>query len=129
MQFTKQQEEQIQQFMKSLDLSREDAIELLLEDAEVDKMKSSKEIESDLTEEQKQGIQQNTRDRSGKYEKSAEVLAREEKARQDKATALEKLMTAVEVVEVVNKEKEFVFKNDGVKYRCKITKVRKQGDS
>lgn len=126
MQFTQTQEKQIQQFMKSLDLSREEAIDLLLEDLEVDKMKSSKEIESDLTEEQKEGIKQNTKERSGKYEKSAEALAAEEAKRQAKKSALEALMQAVEVAEVVKADKEFIFKVDSVKYRCTITRVRKQ---
>lgn len=126
MQFTQTQEKQIQQFMKSLDLSREEAIDLLLEDLEVDKMKSSKEIESDLTEEQKEGIKQNTKERSGKYEKSAEALAAEEAKRQAKKSALEVLMQAVEVAEVVKADKEFIFKVDSVKYRCTITRVRKQ---
>lgn len=126
MQFTQTQEKQIQQFMKSLDLTREEAIDLLLEDLEVDKMKSSKEIESDLTEEQKEGIKQNTKERSGKYEKSAEALAAEEAKRQAKKSALEVLMQAVEVAEVVKADKEFIFKIDSVKYRCTITRVRKQ---
>lgn len=126
MQFTQTQEKQIQQFMKSLDLTREEAIDLLLEDLEVDKMKSSKEIESDLTEEQKEGIKQNTKERSGKYEKSAGALAAEEAKRQAKKSALEVLMQAVEVAEVVKADKEFIFKVDSVKYRCTITRVRKQ---
>lgn len=126
MQFTQTQEKQIQQFMKSLDLTREEAIDLLLEDLEVDKMKSSKEIESDLTEEQKEGIKQNTKERSGKYEKSAKALAAEEAKRQAKKSALEVLMQAVEVAEVVKADKEFIFKVDSVKYRCTIVRVRKQ---
>lgn len=126
MQFTQAQEKQIKQFMKSLDLSREEAIDLLLEDLEVDKMKSSKEIESDLTEEQKEGIKQNTKEHSGKYEKSKKALAVEEAKRQAKKSALEVLMQAVEVAEVVKADKEFIFKVDGVKYRCTITRVRKQ---
>lgn len=126
MAFTQAQEKTIANLMKTLDLTRDEAIELMLEDTKIDKMKSSKEIESDLTKEQKQAINATTRDHSGKYEKSAEVLAREEQARQDKVTALEKLMSAVEVVEVVKEGQEFIFTDKDIKYRCKITKVRKQ---
>lgn len=125
MEFTQAQKKQITNLMKTLDLSRDEAIELMLEDAEVDLM-TNKEVQSDLTKEQKEAINKTTKDRSGKYEKSAEVLAREEQARQDKATALEKLMSAVEVVEVVKEGQEFIFKDKDIKYRCKITKVRKQ---
>ncbi len=48
-------EEKILQFMKALDLTREEAIELIQEDEEIDKM-TVKETENDLTPEQKKAI-------------------------------------------------------------------------
>lgn len=119
-------EKKIQQLMKSLDLTRDEAIELMEEDKKVDKMTKSSEIENDLTEEQKEGIKQNTKDHSGKYEKSAEALAAEEAKRQAKKSAMEILMDAVDNVEVTKEGKEFIFKVDNVKYRCTIVRVRKQ---
>lgn len=118
-------EKQIQQLMKSLDLTREEAIELMEEDRKIDKMTKSSEIENDLTEEQKEGIKQNTKDHSGKYEKSEETKAKEQKAREDKATAMNVLINAVENAEVTKEGKEFTFFKDNVKYRVTIVKARK----
>lgn len=119
------EEKQIQQLMKSLDLTREEAIELMEEDKKIDKMTKASDIESDLTEEQKEGIKQNTKDHSGKYEKSEETKAKEQKAREDKATAMNILMNAVEGAEVTKVGKEFIFFKDNVKYRVTIVKARK----
>ena len=48
-------EERIQKLMKTLECSRKEAIQLLEEDEEIDKM-SVKEAQSDLTAEQKKAI-------------------------------------------------------------------------
>lgn len=119
-------EKRIQQFMKSLDLTREEAIELLQDDEEINQMTKSSDIESDLSQEQKEAIKQSTKDHSGKYEKSAETIEREEKRRAEKASAMDNLMEAVEVVEIVKAGAEFIFLDNGIKYRCSIKRVRKQ---
>lgn len=122
---TQAQEEKIAVLMKSLDLTKKEAIELMLEDEEVDLM-SNKEVQSDLTKEQKEAIKKSSKDRSGKYEKSAEALAAEEAKRQAKKSAMEILMDAVDDTEVIKDGREFTFKNNSVKYRCTIVRVRKQ---
>ena len=45
--------EKIAKLMKTLDLTEEEAIALIQDDLEVDRMTSTKQINSDLTEEQK----------------------------------------------------------------------------
>lgn len=111
---------------KKIGMTDEEIAEMLAEDAEINKMQTSKEIENDLTQEQKQNIKKTSRDRSGKYEKSEEALAREQQLRDEKADALKVLMQHVDVMQVTKEEKEFIYKVEGIKYRCTITRVRKQ---
>lgn len=121
----KERQQQIQACRK-LGMTEEEIAEMLAEDEEIDKMKSAKDINSDLTAEQKEAINATKRDRSGKYEKSEEALAKEQQLRDEKANALDVLMEHVKVIEVTKEGKEFIFFVDGVKYRCNITRVRKQ---
>lgn len=122
---TPTQEKKIVNLMKTLDLSREDAIELMLEDEEIDQM-TNKELQSDLTKEQKEAIKANSKDHSGKYEKSTEALVAEEAKRQEKKSAMQILMNAVKDVEIIKDGREFTFRVDGIKYRCTIVRARKQ---
>ena len=48
-------ESKIANLMKSLEISRDEALELIAEDQEIDRMKPS-EVDSDLTQEQKQAV-------------------------------------------------------------------------
>ena len=50
--------EKIAKLMKTLDLTEEEAIALIQDDLEVDRMTSTKQINSDLTEEQKKASKQ-----------------------------------------------------------------------
>lgn len=110
---------------KKLGMTDEEIAEMLAEDEAVEKMKD-KDVNNDLTDEQKQAINVTKRERSGKYEKSEEALAREQQLRDEKASALDVLMKYVDVIEVTQKGKEFIFVVDNIKYRCNITRVRKQ---
>lgn len=112
--------------LKKLDLSDEEIAELLAEDDKIDKMDKSSEINSDLTDEQKEGLKSVTREHSGKYEKSEATIEQEERKRQEKATAMDSLMEAVDVVEIVKPGAEFIFMDNGIKFRCNIKRVRKQ---
>lgn len=58
-------EKQIEKMMKSLGLTRDEAIEMLMEDEAVDKM-SMKEVTSDLSEEQKKAVKAVTKTTSDK---------------------------------------------------------------
>lgn len=121
---TQEQEQQIQA-MKKLGLSDEEIAELLEDDDEVNRMKDS-QVNNDLTEEQKEGLKQNTREKSGKYTKSATVIEQEQKRKEEKATVLKYLMQYMDEAEESKPGTECVFRYDGTKYRCKITRVQKQ---
>lgn len=124
----KERQKQIQS-CKKIGMTDEEIAEMLSEDEKIDKMKTTKEIDSDLSIEQKEAINKTKREHSGKYEKSAEALAKEKQLKIEKESALDKLMEYVEVVEVIKKGKEFIYVVDGVKYRCTITRVRKQQEN
>lgn len=110
---------------RRLGMDDDEIAEMLLEDEEIDKM-SDKEVESDLSTEQKQVISKLKRNGSKKYEKSEDAKRAEEVLRQAKKSAMDFLMNAVEEPTITKDGKEFTFKFDNVLYRCTITKVRKQ---
>lgn len=83
-------EEKILKAMKSLDLTREEAIEMLMEDEAVDKM-SMKEVTNDLTDEQKKVIKDSTKTTSKKRGK----VKRERKVDEEKKMLLEILADAL----------------------------------
>jgi len=83
-------EEKILKAMKSLDLTREEAIEMLMEDEAVDKM-SMKEVTNDLTDEQKKVIKDSTKTTSKKRGK----VKRERKVDTEKKMLLEILADAL----------------------------------
>lgn len=121
-------EQLVAKYMKSLEISREEAIELIRSDEEVDRMTSSKEINSDLTDEQKKATKQARQaDRKPtvyKFEK------KERKANNSKRELIEVLRKAVNEnggtdVDVTNIEREIVFKYDGVKYKVTLSAPRK----
>lgn len=121
-------EQLVAKYMKSLEISREEAIELIRSDEEVDRMTSSKEINSDLTDEQKKATKQARQaDRKPtvyKFEK------KERKANNSKRELIEVLRKAVNEnggtdVDVTNIEREIVFKYDGVKYKVVLSQPRK----
>lgn len=120
-----EREKQIENCRK-LGMTEKEIAEMLEEDSKVDLMTKSSEIENDLTAEQKKGLKAINREHSGKYEKSLATIEQEQKRRQEKTTALELLMNAVDVVEVIKPEAEFIFSVEGIKYRCNIKRVRKQ---
>lgn len=110
---------------RRLGMDDEEIAEMLAEDEEIDKMKD-KEVNNDLTAEQKTTINKLKRNNSKKYEKSEEAKAAEEALRQEKRSAMDFLMQAVEEPIIIKDGKEFTFKVNGVKYRCTVTRVRKQ---
>ncbi len=77
-------EKEILKMMKALDLTREEAIEMLKEDEMVDKM-SMKEVTADLTDEQKKVIKYSTKTTSKKRGK----VKRERKVDEEKKALLE----------------------------------------
>lgn len=131
-------EEQITKMMQSLDLTREEAIELIEDDMEVDKM-STKECASDMTEEQRQAAKAVTIT-TGEKKKSSAPIKRERKKDETKIaiiSAIAKNLGSdyfygrlenidIEDLSIVKPEKEIVFTLNGEEYSITLTKHRKK---
>lgn len=117
-------EEKILKMMKALDISREDAIELIMEDEEVDRMSMSK-VNDDLTEEQKKASK---KARSNGKKVSTEKTKRERKADEDKRFLIELLRGCIEDVasefSVDNIEREINFKYNDRKFKIVLSAPR-----
>lgn len=121
-------EKRIAELMKSLDLTKEEAIELIQEDEEVDKM-SMKEVDSDLTAEQKQAIKKikggaKAVDAYGKKRKV------ERKADEDKRYLINAVKSALEIediqnLDVTNIERQIDFQYNGRRFRIVLSAPRK----
>ena len=120
-------EKQIAHLMKSLEISREEALELIAEDQEVDRMKPN-EVDNDLTQEQKQAV---------KKLKNAGVRkptvykhdTRPRKADQEKRELVEYLAAALKMLDceitVTNPERQLDFEFKGRKMRVVLSAPRK----
>lgn len=122
-------EKLIKQHMDILNISREEAIQLIQEDEKIDKMVSSSEINSDLTKEQ---IQNAKRARQADRVKGVfkfDVSKRQRKENPDKRILIENLRASVEEIggtdiEITNVEREMIFKFNNVKYKVVLSAPR-----
>lgn len=123
-------EQKIAEMMKLLDLSRDEAIDLINEDKAVDRM-TVKEAESDLTAEQKKAIK---KVKSGAKSVKAvnaygKTVTRERKADETKRELInilqESLKTISENLEVTNIERQIDFTVKGRKFRIVLSAPRK----
>lgn len=116
-------EAQIQTLMGKLDCSRQEAIEVLQEDYEVDRM-SMKEVSADLTDEQKKAVKANTK--TG-FKKRAPVK-RERKIDPDKLALIQIIDNALrgvaDFVQDRKNETDLHFAYKGNEYSVKLTKHR-----
>lgn len=116
-------EKEIEKIMKALDLTRDEAIEMLLEDEAVDKM-SMKEVNDDLTDEQKKVIKK----ASATQSKERKSVKRERKVDVDKLEILQvcddALCDLVDNVCERKTETELNFEYNGSKYTLKLIKHR-----
>lgn len=118
-------EEKIKNLMLKLDLTREEAVELLESDKTVDRMTKMSEINSDLTEEQKKVIK--------KAKNTGRTVAdkptkREKKIDNTKKMLIEILKNSLEMAtdfEILNDEREFTFIVNDEKYKVVLSKPRK----
>ena len=115
-------EKQIEKMMKSLDLTRDEAIALIKEDEQVDKM-TTKEVNSDLTAEQKKVIKDATKTTSKPHKK----VQRERKVDETKKGILMVLADALEELGIkaeMENEVALHFGYDGAQYDLKLIKHR-----
>jgi hypothetical protein len=121
-------ESRITELMKSLDLTREEAIQLIQEDEEVDRM-TIKQAESDLTKEQKQAIK---KARGGA--KAVNAYGKKVTVKRKADTSKRKLIDIIfkalqnaecENIEVTNVEREINFKVNDRKFKIILSAPRK----
>ena len=117
-------EEKIKSFMSRYEINREEAITMIDYDEETDKM-SMKEINADLTDEQKKAVKNATKTTSGKQ---TERKPREKKVDETKKNLIEIVRSALfenEIYcEVTNDEKTIDFNLNGAYYTFTLTKHR-----
>ena len=117
-------EKDIQKMMKSLDLTRDEAIEMLLEDEAIDKM-SMKEVNDDLTDEQKKVVKK----ASSTQSKPREKVKRERKIDTEKQFLIKCLVNGLNSTAVTSdiqtkNEVEINFKAYDNDYTVKLIKHR-----
>ena len=116
-------EKQIEKIMKSLGCTREEAIELIMEDEAVDHM-TSKEVNSDLTADQKKAMKKATN--TGTKKRTA--VKRERKVDETKGRLLNDYRVLLEglgaQVEPLKTEAEMHFTFEGASYTVKLIKHR-----
>ena len=109
-------EEKIQKMMKSLGISREEAIQLMEDDKEIDRGAKLFELPDELKAGAKKARSTGTR-------KTTSTTKKEKKVNNEKKNLIEVLRSAVEgeelteSVEVINDEREFIFYHNGTKYK------------
>lgn len=129
-------EKQIAKMMNTLKISREEAINLIREDEEIDRMSMS-EVDNDLTPEQKKAKKKATNTTGDKTKRSYTFTKRERKPDDVKREIIatiaqnldrccfgEELSTVADVV-VLKPEKEITFKVGDDEYSVTLTKHRK----
>jgi hypothetical protein len=117
----KPMEEKIQKLMKSLGISREEALELMEEDKRIDRGEKLYELDPELEKGAKKARQADR--------KKTEVK-RERKPKPEKEEICSVMMDGlrelgVEEFEILNKEREFVFHHNGTKYKVTLACPRK----
>lgn len=122
-------DERVKKLMEKLDLTYKEAVELLEADKEVDRMTKMSDINSDLTEEQKQAQKKNKNVARGVSDKP--TAKREKKVDDVKKSLIQAMMkgmntdVGIDNIEVLNDEREFTFNVNGEKYKVVLSKPRK----
>lgn len=111
-------EEKIQKLMKSLNISREEAIDLIEEDKRIDRGEKLYELDPELEKGAKKA-------RQAERKVSTTPAKREKKAKPEKAEICSAMMDGlkelgVEEFTINNPEREFVFTHNGTKYKVTL---------
>ena len=114
-------EEKIQKLMKSLNISREEAIDLIEEDKRIDRGEKLYELDPELEKGAKKARQ---------ADRKATTTKREKKPKPEKEEICSAMMDGlrelgVENFEIINPEREFIFHKDGTKYKVTLACPRK----
>lgn len=121
----KSMEDKILLMMKNLDITREEAIELIKEDKRIDRMTSMKEIDNDLTDEQKEVVKKARRGSSGSKHKT--TTKREKKKDDLKASIIADIISVLNAddVNIINAEREIEFIKNDRKFKIVLSVPRK----
>ena len=121
----KSMEDKILLMMKNLDITREEAIELIEEDKKIDRMISMKEIDNDLTDEQKEVVKKARRGSSGSKHKT--TTKREKKKDDLKASINADIISVLNAddVNIINAEREIEFFKNDRKFKIVLSVPRK----
>ena len=109
-------EEKIQKLMKSLNISREEAIELMEEDKRIDRGEKLYELDPELEKGAKKARQ---------ADRKANTTKREKKPKPEKAEICSAMMDGLRELgvgefEITNPEREFIFHHNGTKYKVTL---------
>ena len=109
-------EEKIQKLMKSLNISREEAIELMEEDKRIDRGEKLYELDPELEKGAKKARQ---------ADRKANTTKREKKPKPEKAEICSAMMDGLRELgvgefEITNAEREFIFHHNGTKYKVTL---------
>lgn len=123
-------EKLIKKHMETLGITREEAIQLIADDDEIDHMTRTSDIDGDLTEEQRKSAKKARQaDRKPTVYKF-DTSKRTRKENTGKRALIETIKEALEKsgctnLEVTNIEREIVFFSDDVKYKVVLSAPRK----
>ena len=115
-------EEKIQKLMKSLNISREEAIDLIEEDKRIDRGEKLYELDPELEKGAKKA-------RQADRKKSDTPTKRERKPKPEKAEICSAMMEGLAELgvadfNITNPEREFLFTHNGTKYKVTLASPR-----
>lgn len=123
-------EEMIKKHMNTLGITRDEAIQLIADDEEIDHMTRTSDIDGDLTDEQRKSAKKARQaDRKPTIYKF-DTSKRTRKENTGKRALIETIKEALENsgctdLEVTNIEREIIFFADGTKYKIVLSAPRK----
>lgn len=123
-------EEMIAKHMKTLGITREEAIQLIADDEEIDRMTRTSDIDGDLTAEQRKSAKKARQaDRKPTVYKF-DTTKRKRAENTGKRFLIDEIKKCLEnagadSLEVTNPEREIVFMSEGTKYKIVLSAPRK----
>lgn len=123
-------EEMIAKHMKTLGITREEAIQLIADDEEIDRMTRTSDIDGDLTTEQRKSAKKARQaDRKPTVYKF-DTTKRKRAENTGKRFLIDEIKKCLEnagadSLEVTNPEREIVFMSEGTKYKIVLSAPRK----
>lgn len=123
-------EEMIAKHMKTLGITREEAIQLIADDEEIDRMTRTSDIDGDLTAEQRKSAKKARQaDRKPTVYKF-DTTKRKRAENTGKRFLIDEIKKCLEnagadSLEVTNPEREIIFMSEGTKYKIVLSAPRK----